>query len=73
MNSYERFDAVLKHKKTDKTPFYFPAISCSVASEILGRTVPAGGDSLHFKEELSLLNGKKAHDEFVQEHHEITV
>jgi len=70
MNSYERFDAILNHKKPDKMPFYFPAIVCTVASEILGRDVDNGGESLHFKEELSFLSGDAAHDEFEKKFHQ---
>jgi hypothetical protein len=73
MNSFNRFESILKHLRAEKVPFYFPTISCSVASGILGRDVPAGGDSLHFKEELSLLEGKTSHDEFVCKHHEATI
>lgn len=47
MNRFERYCAVLEHKK----PFYFPAIACSVASEILGYPADTGSDSLHFHEE----------------------
>lgn len=68
MNSFERYEAVLNGQKPDKMPFYFPTISCSVASEILGRDVDSGGDSLHFKEERSLFYGKTAHDEFVEKY-----
>jgi hypothetical protein len=70
MNSFERFDAILNHRKPDKLPFYFPTIACSVASELLGREVDSGGESLHFKEELSLLQGEQAHREFVQKYQE---
>lgn len=70
MNSYERFDAILEGKKPDKMPFYFPTIACSVASEILGREVDSGGDSIHFKEEASWLDGENAHQEFVERYRE---
>ncbi len=70
MNSHERFEAVLSNRKPDKMPFYFPSIVCSVASELLGREVDSGGASLHFKEELSWLSGKNAHDEFVKRYWE---
>lgn len=66
MSPRQRFDAVLAHRKPDKLPFYFPTIACSVASELLGRKVDSGSDSLHFKEELSLLAGEEAHAEFVE-------
>ncbi|NLB41523.1 MAG: hypothetical protein GX815_04555 [Clostridiales bacterium] len=70
MNSFERFHAILNHQKPDKLPFYFPTIACSVASELLGREVNSGGESLHFKEEVSLLDGEQAHREFVQKYQE---
>ena len=65
MNTFERFEAILTHEKPDKMPFYFPTIACSVASEILGRKVDSGADSLHFRENASWLEGENAHDEFV--------
>jgi hypothetical protein len=65
-----RFDAILRHIKPDKLPFYFPTIACSVASELLGRAVDSGADSLHFKEERSWLDGPEAHDEWVARYHE---
>jgi hypothetical protein len=64
MNSFERFDAILRHEKPDKLPFYFPTIACTVASEILGREIDSGADSLHYKEEASWLDGEGAHEEF---------
>ena len=64
MNPFERFDTILNHQKPDKLPFYFPTIACSVASELLGRPVFSGGDSLHFAEERSWLLGESAHAEF---------
>jgi hypothetical protein len=73
MNSYERFNTILDGKKPDKMPFYYTAVSCSVASQILGREVHTGADSLHFKEELSWLGGKNAHDEFVHKYQEDTL
>lgn len=54
-------------------PFYFPTIACRVASEILGRQVNSGGDSLHFHEELSWLDGENAHAEFVHKYIEDAV
>jgi Uroporphyrinogen decarboxylase (URO-D) len=68
MTPFERFDAALSHRKPDKVPFYFPTIACTVASELLGRPVDAGADSLHFKEELSWFSGDDAHAEFVDRH-----
>jgi len=65
MTPHQRFDAILAHRKPDKLPFYFPTIACSVASELLGRNVDSGADSLHFKEERSWLDGEQAHEDFV--------
>lgn len=73
MNSYERFDAILNGDKPDKMPFYFPAIACSVASEILGKEAHTGADSLRFKEEMSWLQGENAHQEFLHKYHEDTI
>ena len=70
MNSFERYDAILGHRKPGKMPLYIPTVSCTVASEILGRGVNSGGESLHFKEELSFLAGDTAHDEFVRKYQE---
>lgn len=70
MNSFDRYNAILKGEKPDKMPFYFPTIACSVASEILGRKVKTGADSLHFAEEMSWLDGANAHEEFVCKHRE---
>lgn len=70
MNSHERFEAILNHQKPDRLPFYYPTVFCTVASAILGRDVNSGGDSLHFKEELALLQGASAHQEFVQKYQE---
>lgn len=70
MDTYERFNAVLNGKKPDKMPFFFPTIACSVASKLLGTDVNSGGDSLHFREELSWLDGVQAHSEFVVQYHE---
>jgi len=68
MTPFQRFEAVLGHAKPDKVPFYFPTIACTVASELLGRPVDAGADSLHFKEELSWFSGEDAHAAFVDRH-----
>ena len=68
MTPFQRFEAVLGHAKPDKVPFYFPTIACTVASELLGRPVDSGADSLHFKEELSWLAGEAAHEDFVARH-----
>ncbi len=70
MTPFQRFDAVLGHGKPDRPPFYFPTIACSVASELLGRAVDSGADSLHFREERSWLDGEAAHGDFVARHQE---
>jgi len=64
----QRFEAIIDGKKPDRLPVYFTAVACSVASEILGRDVSTGADSLHFKEELSIFLGEKAHAEFEEKH-----
>jgi hypothetical protein len=68
MTGRERFDAVIDGKRPDRLPIYFTAVACSVASEILGREVHTGADSLHFKEELALFLGSQAHVEFEEKH-----
>lgn len=73
MTTYDRFEAVLGHRMPDKLPFYFPTIECTVASRILGREINSGGDSLHFREELSWLDGDNAHEEFVHKYREDAV
>lgn len=73
MTGRERFEAVLRHKKPDKMPFFVPTVACTVASELLGRSALGGADSLHFKEELSLFLGKNAHEEFEQQYFEDAV
>lgn len=70
MTNFQRYEAVLNHTKPDRLPFYFPTIACSVASELLGRPVDSGADSLHFKEEKSWLQGEAAHEDFVARYHE---
>ncbi|HBP38434.1 MAG TPA: hypothetical protein DD640_06785 [Clostridiales bacterium] len=73
MNSFERFNTTLDHKKPDRMPLYIPAVVCSVASEILGYGAYTGGDSLHFREESSWLLGEQAHEEFVSKYIEDTL
>lgn len=73
MNSIERFNAILDHKKPDRMPLYIPTTACSVASEILDYEAHTGGDSLHFKEEYSWTEGPNAHDEFVHKYREDTM
>ena len=65
MTSAERFDALLSHKKPDRMPMYIPTIACSVASNILGKPVHTGRDSLQFYEELSWTQSENAHEDFV--------
>ena len=64
MTGKQRFEAVMNHEKPDKLPLYIPTVASGVASEILGRPVITGADSLHFYEELSLFHGADAHAEF---------
>ena len=64
MTGKQRFEAVMNHEKPDKLPLFIPTIASDVASEILGRPVITGADSLHFYEELSLFHGAEAHAEF---------
>jgi hypothetical protein len=73
MNSLERFNRILDHKKPDRMPLYIPTVACSVASQILGYEVHTGGDSLHFKEEFSWTLGSDAHDEFVHKYRQDTM
>jgi len=68
MTGHERFEAIIDGRKPDRLPIYFVAVACTVASEILGREAHTGADSLHFKEELSLLQGERAHLEFEEKH-----
>jgi hypothetical protein len=48
----------------DRAPAYLTAMSCSVASEILGRPALSGTGSLHYAEVLAWWNGDAAHAEF---------
>ena len=68
MTGRERFEAIIDGKKPDRLPVYFTAVACTVASEILGREVHTGADSLHFKEELAIFRGEEAHREFDEKH-----
>jgi hypothetical protein len=54
----------LAGRSVDRTPNYLPAISCSVASQILGRPAHTGTASLHYAEVLAWWNGEAAHAEF---------
>lgn len=56
--------ATLGCRETDRAPLYAPAISCGVASAILGRPVHTGTGSLHFAEVAAWADGKDAHAEF---------
>lgn len=64
MTGKQRFDAIMNYQKPDKLPLYIPTVACTVASEILGRQVSTGADSLHFAEELAICRGKDAYEEF---------
>ena len=56
--------ATLACEPADRAPLYTPAISCGVASEILGRPVHTGTGSLHYAEVAAWADGDAAHAEF---------
>ena len=68
MTGQERFEAIIEGRRPDRLPIYFTAVACSTASEILGREVHTGADSLHFKEELAIFLGEQAHSDFEGKH-----
>ena len=73
MTGKERFNAIIDHKKPDKMPLFIPTVSCTVASEILGRPALGGTESLHFKEEKARFYGKDALDDFEGRYYEDVV
>ena len=73
MNSFERYEAVLRGEKPDKLPLYVMTVDSAVASQMLGRPADTGGNILHFAEEASWLDGEAAHDEFADKHFEDTL
>lgn len=64
MTSIDRCQAALSGKSLDRLPTYIPAMSCDVASQILGRSALAGTGSLHHAEVLAHSRGTDAHAEF---------
>lgn len=67
MTRIERSAAAMANRPIDRFPTYIPAISCSVASQILGRPVHSGAGSLRYKEVLAWSRGEQAHAEFEQQ------
>ncbi|MCL2640565.1 MAG: hypothetical protein FWD53_06955 [Phycisphaerales bacterium] len=67
MTRHERCRAAIAGKPVDRTPTYLPAISCEVASKLLGRKTYGGTGSLHYAEVLSWARGQQAHEEFEQQ------
>lgn len=59
-----RCQATLACQPVDRAPVYAPAISCGVASEVLGRPVHTGTGSLHYAEVAAWADGEAAHAEF---------
>ncbi len=59
-----RCRATIACEPVDRAPLYSPAISCGVASEILGRPVHTGTGSLHYAEVAAWADGEAAHTEF---------
>lgn len=59
-----RCRATLAGQPVNQAPLYTPAISCGVASEILGRPAHTGTGSLHFAEVAAWADGEAAHAEF---------
>lgn len=56
--------ATLACAPTDRAPLYSPAISCGVASAVLGRPAHTGTGSLHFAEVAAWCGGAAAHADF---------
>lgn len=61
----QRCQATLASQPVDRAPAYAPAISCGVASGILGRPVHTGTGSLHYAEVAAWAEGEVAHAGFV--------
>ncbi|MBW7895402.1 MAG: hypothetical protein H3C27_09840 [Opitutaceae bacterium] len=59
-----RCRATLACQPVDRAPLYTPAISCVVASEILGRPAHTGTGSLHYAEVAAWADGAAAHADF---------
>ncbi len=60
----QRAQATLACVPTDRAPLYSPAISCGVASAVLGREAHTGTGSLHFAEVAAWCGGAAAHADF---------
>ncbi len=60
----QRAQATLACAPTDRAPLYSPAISCGVASAVLGRVAHTGTGSLHFAEVAAWCGGAAAHADF---------
>lgn len=71
--TYQRTYDTLQGKTPDKIPFYYPTIACSVGSQILGRPVNTGMDSMYFAEDCAYLKGVAAHREFVEKMQDDTI
>lgn len=67
MTRIERSWATIANKPIDRFPTYIPAISCAVASQILGRPAHTGCGSLRYKEVLAWSRGERAHEDFEQQ------
>ena len=64
MTRHQRCETAIAGEPVDRAPAYIPAIACSVASELLGRTVHTGTPSLHYAEVRAWAQGEQAHAEF---------
>ena len=60
----QRCLATLANHATDRAPTYLTAMSCTVASELLGRPTYAGTGALHFHEVAAWADGEQAHADF---------
>ncbi|MDD2711137.1 MAG: uroporphyrinogen decarboxylase family protein [Verrucomicrobiae bacterium] len=63
---HARVRAVFNGAIPDRLPICEQAFASSVASEILGREAFTGSTDIHYQEACAWLNGKNAHEEFVQ-------
>lgn len=67
MTPQQRCLAAIENRPVDRVPTYIPAISCEVASAILGRKAYTGTGSLRYAEVLAWSYGEQAHAEFEQQ------
>ena len=65
MTSRERVLATFKNEHTDKVPIHHLGFSADSASKILGREVYVGGGIQQWREANALLEGKDAHQKFL--------